>query len=65
MEKNRVFLQIVRLAEYNSSYLLLLGKKKLQSYLKFHLNNFSYFEITTSLFLVPPSNKRRPSKLQN
>ena len=33
--------------------------------LKFCLSNFSYFEISISLFKVPPSNKGCTSSLQN
>ena len=30
--------------------------------LTFHVNNYSYFEISTSLFYVPPSDKCRTLK---
>ena len=32
---------------------------------KFCMNDFSYFEINTSIFLAPSSNKHRISNLQN
>ena len=40
-------------------------ERKNYKVLKLHMNNFSYFETSASLFKEPLSNKRRTSKLQN
>ena len=39
--------------------------KEIHKVLKFHVNNSSYFEISVSLFLAQPSNKRCTSIFQN
>ena len=48
---------ILKTIYHNGSYLLLLGKRKLQI-LKFHRNNFSSFKTNASLFYAPPYSKR-------
>ena len=43
---------------------VIIWEDKMKKVIKFHKNNSSYFEISASLFKLPPSNNRRTLKSQ-